>query len=1207
MLLTLLPLAGWAAEIDVTVAPYDGQAVWCGGAPTVKKNWVIVSAAVAVPADVKAAIAEKLVAQTLDGKYGVGDHTYKLALKDFDDATVTSGGDDYVIHTSGTNTAILTIAKSTVVPEGIESGSLEYVDDPLTYNTSAQALLKGGATATTTNLVNVPVIYTLTTLPTANPNEAETVDTFDSYENVKGTNAGEYTVWYKVADTDDYAGTNWISMSGHKTIAKAELDWSDQNVTPTAGSWTYDGEAHARAIAPVNPYTYATYQYALTNSDNDDDWSTEIPTGTNYNENIVWWRVLESDNYVPKAPAQLTATFTKGTPEFTTLPAFAESRPYNGEELHQIVSVGETTLGAQPVFRRRTKNGNGNWGAWSDWKSDLDYFTRTAAGECQLQYTTRTTNNLKPAIAGPSYGDPVDVVISKADITTEQFTAPTAAALTYDGTEQPLVVEGAATTEIPGTFTYATSDDKGETWSDFGAVPTGKDAKSYYVKYKFTPTANYNTYEAVVENVAIAPLSIVDGEGNLAAGFALSAADMTNANASVYTGTAKTPVVVLRYNDAAMTHSVLEGGDYARSYNNNINASNEAEIIFTAKNNFKGAYTQKFTINKADIANLNVTLAQDTYDYSAAANEPAVTTVKLGEYTFAAEDYAVEYTNNTNAGTATVTVTPNVENFTAASKSVDFTINKAPLTVKVADAEKAYGSVDPTPAVESIEGFVGEETAAVLPESAYSINRAAGADPATYAYDVVDNDLANCNYSFVNANPQGALTIKAATVIVRATAVNGTYGDYTVPTLDKSGFEFTAEGLKAGHTINALTFTVTNKQGEEQAVGTMLPAGTYTITPSNAGTDAGSYTFDYQTATLTIAKRDLTLTAVDQTIEYGGSANTDVAFEGLDKTVDVVNRVGDDELGTITINVAAEATSIDTHEGAITLSVENENANYNYTLVDGNLKITAPVAGITLGAGGNDFQTISDYADQNVKVTIDFSARNGRTLGETRNWEANYWNTLVLPFDITVADLSKALGYAIVNVIDPTRTEVSGTGSKFYGKLTMKGGNGKDDVLAANKPFMVKTADDISGVIDFGTQTIVAPTNLTVDAGANVEFTGTYTGKSVDKDDDAAIWFLMGNYTNWAFIKSTSTATWNILPFEGFIDMSNLPANAREITFFMEEEDGTVTAIKSVDAEDAESAESAAEGWYTINGIKLNAKPTQKGIYIFNGKKVAIQ
>ena len=35
--------------------------------------------------------------------------------------------------------------------------------------------------------------------------------------------------------------------------------------------------------------------------------------------------------------------------------------------------------------------------------------------------------------------------------------------------------------------------------------------------------------------------------------------------------------------------------------------------------------------------------------------------------------------------------------------------------------------------------------------------------------------------------------------------------------------------------------------------------------------------------------------------------------------------------------------------------------------------------------------------------------------------------------------------------------------------------------------------------------------------------------------------------------------------------------------------------------------ESADEAWYTINGVKLTGRPTEKGVYIYNGKKVMIQ
>jgi hypothetical protein len=38
-----------------------------------------------------------------------------------------------------------------------------------------------------------------------------------------------------------------------------------------------------------------------------------------------------------------------------------------------------------------------------------------------------------------------------------------------------------------------------------------------------------------------------------------------------------------------------------------------------------------------------------------------------------------------------------------------------------------------------------------------------------------------------------------------------------------------------------------------------------------------------------------------------------------------------------------------------------------------------------------------------------------------------------------------------------------------------------------------------------------------------------------------------------------------------------------------------------------EITEKAAAAWYDMQGRKLNAKPTQKGLYIYKGKKVAIK
>ena len=99
----------------------------------------------------------------------------------------------------------------------------------------------------------------------------------------------------------------------------------------------------------------------------------------------------------------------------------------------------------------------------------------------------------------------------------------------------------------------------------------------------------------------------------------------------------------------------------------------------------------------------------------------------------------------------------------------------------------------------------------------------------------------------------------------------------------------------------------------------------------------------------------------------------------------------------------------------------------------------------------------------------------------------------------------------------------------------------------------------------------------------------------------------MGNYSKWAYIKSTSSATWTIVPFEGYIDQTGV-ANAEAAIFVMEEADGTTTAINGVEVDDINSLQNAnAEGWYTLQGVKLDSAPTEKGIYIFNGKKVMVK
>ena len=49
---------------------------------------------------------------------------------------------------------------------------------------------------------------------------------------------------------------------------------------------------------------------------------------------------------------------------------------------------------------------------------------------------------------------------------------------------------------------------------------------------------------------------------------------------------------------------------------------------------------------------------------------------------------------------------------------------------------------------------------------------------------------------------------------------------------------------------------------------------------------------------------------------------------------------------------------------------------------------------------------------------------------------------------------------------------------------------------------------------------------------------------------------------------------------------------------------GEVTAIGTLNTQ---TGEIVTDGWYTLNGTRLNGKPSKRGIYINNGRKIVIK
>ena len=364
--------------------------------------------------------------------------------------------------------------------------------------------------------------------------------------------------------------------------------------------------------------------------------------------------------------------------------------------------------------------------------------------------------------------------------------------------------------------------------------------------------------------------------------------------------------------------------------------------------------------------------------------------------------------------------------------------------------------------------------------------------------------------------------------------------------------------------------------------------GQYKIVLKTAAVGPANYDIEYTTAPVyfTITPAPLKITALPQVIDPSASAEAATAL--LDQTAVVFDVLvnGDEEddiFYTLAakndgeINYGVEGTKV----GAIEFTVPEFanlderiawaadpanagklNANYDITVVKGDLIVgnADEIPTIVLPSNANTLMGLLNYYDGkkvNAKVEV---VRNRVVAGSNFKWTAKKWNTLVLPFDATVAQISRAFGYAIVNVIDPDNTTINA-----QGKLSVKFRLEMDGV-EANNPFTLKTTDalddilDENGYVTFNEVTIVAPETAypSVDAGMGSSLVGVYEKTALDKENPGM--FL--NSDQWYNISSTSSTKVDIEEFDAYVEKG---ANAaRDFEFTFEELDGSTTSISSV-------------------------------------------
>jgi hypothetical protein len=215
-------------------------------------------------------------------------------------------------------------------------------------------------------------------------------------------------------------------------------------------------------------------------------------------------------------------------------------------------------------------------------------------------------------------------------------------------------------------------------------------------------------------------------------------------------------------------------------------------------------------------------------------------------------------TSASPAGTYPINATGAVDpNYTFTYQPGTLTVGKATLTVTADNKTMPLGG--PLPALTfTYSGFVNGDNPSSLTTQPTATTTATAASPAG-GYPITPHGGSSPNYTFSYVN--GTLAVAQAVLTITANPAGSVYGAPLVArgslTVSYSGF---ANGDGPGNMTALPTVTNTATPGS--------PAGSYTLIPSGAVNP--NYVIEYINGLYTISPASLTITAVNQTMTYGG-------------------------------------------------------------------------------------------------------------------------------------------------------------------------------------------------------------------------------------------------------------------------------------------------------------------------------------------------
>ncbi len=274
----------------------------------------------------------------------------------------------------------------------------------------------------------------------------------------------------------------------------------------------------------------------------------------------------------------------------------------------------------------------------------------------------------------------------------------------------------------------------------------------------------------------------------------------------------------------------------------------------------------------------------------------------------------------------------------------------------------------------------------------------------------------------------------------------------------------------------------------------------------------------------------------------------------------------------------------------------NGNGTYTVTMGSENVSITAVIDPyeIELQDAQSNTTTITANDDRIADVTI-----TGRTLFKDGNW-----NTLCLPFDVTAAQIAiddHPLHDATIMELD-TETEYSGHKTGFDasdGTLYLYFKTATE--IEAGVPYIVKWGTTGSDIVnpEFKYSEIERSAPEAVkSADGRVSFKGIYDPEDIN--GSSYLYLGKGDKLYWPSTEKT------INSFRAYFHLIGIEAGeVAHARMFFGDEDFATGIISTTNL--TNYTNSAGAGWYDLQGRKLQAKPTKKGVYIHNGNKRVIK